>query len=113
MGYWNYRVVRRCNPPDASDEHCFGIHEIYYAEDGSVEAWTESPCSPVGATPAELVADLRQMTDALSEPWFAEQDGQLVQLADGPQPGDVTRSTPCSGGATGGTRRVDTSAQAE
>ena len=48
MANWNYRVIRK---------HCaksgmvtLQIHEVYYAEDGSVDCWTQQPVEPLGTS---------------------------------------------------------------
>lgn len=36
---WNYRIIET----RFDTESRFGIHEVFYYEDGSIRCWTESP----------------------------------------------------------------------
>jgi len=56
MTHWNYRVIRREH--DAG-EVTFQIHEVYYAQDGSIEGWTADPVTPLGESTGELREDIR------------------------------------------------------
>lgn len=64
MSHWNYRVIRQV----AGEEILWGIHEVYYAEDGHIEGWTTNAIDPRGNTLEELAADLTMMQRALTEP---------------------------------------------
>ena len=61
---WNYRIVRR----KCSDGDKYGIHEVYYNEDGSIWAISEQPCMPFGETKKELLNDLSMMTASIIKP---------------------------------------------
>lgn len=63
MSHWNYRVIRQVE----GEEIVWGIHEVYYAEDGSIEGWTANAIDPHGNTLEELAADLTMMRRALGE----------------------------------------------
>ncbi len=65
MSYWNYRVVR--HSPEQGEIY-YGIHEVYYNEDGSIWVLTESPVDVHG----EYVEDLKEgyfnMQEAFDKP---------------------------------------------
>ncbi len=60
MSHWNYRVVR-------SDGH-YAVHEVFYRDDGSVEAWTEVPVALSAETLDDLRAELQSYAAALDRP---------------------------------------------
>ena len=70
---WNYRIVTR----DAGAS--YGIHEVYYHEDGTVRAWSEEPISPWGENPVELKCELEYMMRAFEKPFLEEISGLLVE----------------------------------
>ncbi|MEO8585033.1 MAG: hypothetical protein ABI584_02630 [Acidobacteriota bacterium] len=57
---WNYRVLERDGE--------FSIHEVYYAPNGRIEAFTTEPVAPGGGSLTALKADLRFYRTALSRP---------------------------------------------
>ncbi len=71
---WNYRVVHKhIECPDhgetcslCSDE--YGIHEVYYNDDGAPETVTVSPVGPYGNTYEEFIDDMAHYVSALSRP---------------------------------------------
>lgn len=65
---WNYRVVEKevCHGEDT--DLLYEIYEVYYAEDGSIEGWTESEVSPSGSDLEELQSDIAHFQNALSRP---------------------------------------------
>ena len=62
---WNYRIVIKTN--DFGD-HYYGIHDVYYNEEGLVDNCTETPCDPFGATKEELQDNMNQMAEAFTMP---------------------------------------------
>lgn len=56
MSYWNYRVLYSRDPK--SDVESFEVHEVYYTDDGEIEAWTEHSVKPFGESLEELQADI-------------------------------------------------------
>ncbi len=52
---WNYRVIRK----ELGNSITFQIHEVYYNDDGSINAWTEQPVLPLGESCGELREDIR------------------------------------------------------
>lgn len=76
MTYWNYRVIeKRCFESDATS---YQIHEVYYADDGSIEHWTEEPVQPLGETVAELREDIRLFLQAFRRPILELREGALI-----------------------------------
>jgi hypothetical protein len=82
MSYWNYRVIRKHYPD--SDEVSYQIHEVYYADKGSIEHWTEDPVQPFGETPEELREDIRFFLQAFRRPILElkEVEGELALIPD-------------------------------
>lgn len=66
---WNYRVVRQVEIDERGrEEVCYGIHEVYYDEDGVPTTCTVNPVAPFGESPDELAEDMDRMRKALEEP---------------------------------------------
>ena len=70
MANWNYRVIRK---------HCaksgmvtLQIHEVYYAEDGSVDCWTQQPVEPLGTSEPQLRNDVHAFLAAFRKPLLEE-----------------------------------------
>lgn len=61
---WNYRVIRHT----VDGETGYGVHEVYYNEDGKPIACTEEPAKPYGETPDELAKDVLHFASALEKP---------------------------------------------
>ena len=61
---WDYRVVIKRS---TSMEH-YGIHEVYYNEEGGTDYCTDTPCDPYGETLEELKENVLQMMGAFLEP---------------------------------------------
>ena len=85
---WNYRVIAR---PTPQQEWTFGIHEVYYAEDGAPEMWSEDPIAPFGETLGELRDDIIYQLAAFTKPALVEWEGKLIPWeeffdADNPEP---------------------------
>ncbi len=57
---WEYRVLLK--------NGAFAIHEVYYAENGEIEFWTENPVQPGGESLSELKRDLEFYRIALRKP---------------------------------------------
>ena len=67
---WNYRIVRYKDP-----DFGYGLHEVYYNEDGSVWAMSKDPDGFVGDSREELVETLiRAVGAAKRSPVFIEPD---------------------------------------
>jgi hypothetical protein len=56
-------------------ETWYGIHEVYYDEDGKTEGWTMDPVNPQGETLDELKEELVSMVEATLEP-VLDYDGE-------------------------------------
>ena len=57
---WNHRVVRHSQ----GGKTWFGIHEVYYDDNGKIKFWTENPVKPMGGTLKELQEELAMFSDA-------------------------------------------------
>lgn len=82
MSYWDYRVIRKRYPE--SDAISYQIHEVYYADNGSIEHWTEDPVQPLGETAEELREDIRFFLQAFRCPIleWKEVDGEWTLIPD-------------------------------
>lgn len=70
MANWNYRVIRK---------HCqrtgtvtYQVHEVYYAEDGRIDCWTQQPVEPLGTSEAQLRNDVHAFLAAFRQPLLEE-----------------------------------------
>ena len=72
---WNHRVIkRRLRRAKGSTEtiDSFGIHEVYFEDDGVIWGWTKRPMAPYGETLEELENDVKWFVNALKEPVLDE-----------------------------------------
>lgn len=67
---WNYRVIKRY----IGDEESYGIHEVYYDDNGYLDAYSENPIAPHGNSFNELIEDFEHYSRALKEPVLSEKD---------------------------------------
>lgn len=72
---WNYRVlVKRTEGYINCDEEQYGIHEVYYDDNGIAHSCTETACDPYGETVEELKDNMIQMMGALVKPTMEYED---------------------------------------
>ena len=63
MSHWNYRVAK-----DGREKNgLVSIREVYYKDDGSVDAITLNPITPKAASAQELKQILKRMVKACNE----------------------------------------------
>jgi len=55
MMTWNYRIIHH-----NEDESYYGLHEVYYDENGAIDGWTEDALI-VGDTKDEILETLAMM----------------------------------------------------
>jgi hypothetical protein len=48
-------------------QHEFGIHEVFYDENGKVVGWTEQSLTPVCTSEKELLEELNKLNNAFKE----------------------------------------------
>lgn len=76
--WWNYCIVKRYVPlplvPDSPLGWCYGIHEVYYKADGTVESWTIDSVGPFGNTAEELREVYDMMAEAFVRPVLDEKE---------------------------------------
>lgn len=65
---WNYRIMT------LDKGATWGIHEVYYDEDGKPNGYTENPQEPYGETLDELKNDLLYMLRAFEKPILTPED---------------------------------------
>jgi len=81
MSYWNYRVIRK----DVDAENVqFCIHEVYYDDEGKIEAHTENSVEPYGETQSELREDIKYFMSAFKYPILKEKkiDDKYILVED-------------------------------
>lgn len=61
---WNYRVIRT----RTSFGDLYQVHEVCYADNGDITAWTENSINPAGETLEELKKDIYRQLAALEKP---------------------------------------------
>lgn len=69
---WNYRVIEHDTPEPT--ESPFGIHEVYYDDQGRVKAWTEKAVGVAAPTVVALGEELEIMAEALKKPVLKESE---------------------------------------
>lgn len=64
MSHWNHRLIKR------EYDECvqFGIHEVFYNDDGSIYAYTEEPISVACDTEEDVKEILEWMQNCLDKP---------------------------------------------
>ncbi len=67
---WNYRVVKK----RSGCEEFYGIHEVYYSEDGKPEMVTMEPVAIVGDSLLELQEEFVHYLRALLKPVLNYED---------------------------------------
>jgi hypothetical protein len=92
MVTWNYRVITKTCAKSALTT--YQVHEVYYAEDGAIDCWTQQPVEPLGTSEAHLRNDLHAFLAAFRKPVLAEKlvlgQLQLVEEKFGDKPaGDL------------------------
>ena len=68
MSHWNYRVLRYPEGDPRSARHTYGIHEVYYADDGSAASCTVEPIQLVAFDLNDLEWRLSALQEALTKP---------------------------------------------
>lgn len=76
---WNHRVMRMTSEGDGDS---FGIHEVYYNADGTVENWTERAIAVYGEDVEDLRWALDRMIACLEKPILDYETGKEID----PQP---------------------------
>lgn len=76
---WNHRVMRHI---EENGDEWFGIHEVFYEDNGSIKNWTVDAMDPHGESPFELGTDLARMMAALTKPILDHRDGTEISLVD-------------------------------
>lgn len=54
--FWNYRYFEHRNPNDPEHEVSLTVHEVYYDEDGTANAFCVTPASPISKKDVEHIA---------------------------------------------------------
>ncbi len=75
---WNYRVIRHIEKE--TNEFWFGIHEVYYSENGQVKHWTKYPVKPAGSSLEDLKGDITLMMKAFDKPTLEVKQNTLLEM---------------------------------
>ena len=67
---WNYRLVKRTH----NDEVSYGIHEVYYDDQGNPESITKNPVAVAEESKGDIMTTLRHMERALTMPTLNYED---------------------------------------
>lgn len=67
---WNYRVIKTI----IGGEESYGIHEVYYDEQGKPKMYSKDPVPAYGETLLELKEDMERLLKAFNTPILTEDD---------------------------------------
>lgn len=73
---WNYRVMRHTI---SNGEEWYGIHEVYYEEDGTIKFYSTDSIHPHGETEKELQKDLEMMQESFNKAVLPYNDNIISQ----------------------------------
>lgn len=67
---WNYRLMKReyLNPINQEKEVIYGIHEVYYDEDGNPNGWSKEPENISSETIEGIQWQIEKFQEALTKP---------------------------------------------
>lgn len=68
LKHWNYRVVVRSQEGVHGNTAVYGIHEVFYDEDGKPESVSVDPVSIVAESVEEVKSELAMQARALESP---------------------------------------------
>ena len=74
---WNYRVVIDKEPK--SEGVFFSVRDVYYAEDGKVVGWAESPEDVVAGDMNSLVKVISKYQKAITQPVLVVDDNKFIK----------------------------------
>ena len=75
MSYFNYRVFKEEEQVGPSKkEEVYTIRTVYYNDNNTLKAYSESAAYPVGNTIEELRENISQIVDAFRRPVLTEKD---------------------------------------
>lgn len=67
---WNYRIIKTT----IGGEDSYGIHEVYYDENGKPKMYSEDPIPAHGETLTELREDMDRLLQAFEKPIISSDD---------------------------------------
>lgn len=70
MANWNYRIIHKTCA--TTGIVTYQVHEVYYAEDGAIDCWTQQPVEPLGTTESQLRNDVHAFLAAFRKPVLEE-----------------------------------------
>ena len=73
MSHWNHRVVKRI-----TEREVYGIHEVFYNDDGSINAYTKEPIRAQCESIEELREYIQWMLDCLDKEILVDGEVEFV-----------------------------------
>ena len=73
MSHWNHRVIKKVYRP--SGEESYGVHEVFYNDDGSIYSYTVNPVDAACETLDDLREYIQWMLNCLDKPVLI--DGEI------------------------------------
>lgn len=65
---WNYRVIKKAEEKNENLESMFGVHEVFYDEDGDVVFWDDEPACVTGESFQAVADEFDMMALAFQKP---------------------------------------------
>ncbi len=75
MSHWNHRVVKKTYE---NGEEAFGIHEVFYNEDGTIYSYTKDPVDASCESLEALREYIQWMTDCLDKEILVDGEVEFV-----------------------------------
>lgn len=72
---WNYRIIKTI-------EDAYEVRSVYY-ESGKIVGWSDKPACIASFTVQEMRADIDLILTAFTKPVLIEENGTLIERADG------------------------------
>jgi hypothetical protein len=79
MAHWNHRIIKR-KFDGVSKEEQYGIYEVFYNNDGSINAYTVDPVSVASDSLEGLKEILEWMMNSLNTPVLIYDEIECIDL---------------------------------
>lgn len=79
MTHWNHRIVKQMVELGPEKFPTYGLHEVFYDDDGKPGSWTKEPVAIVGDDYKETADVYMAMSRAFFKPVLVVVDGKLVE----------------------------------
>lgn len=77
---WNHRVIREIHEVGSERQLDYGVHEVFYGDDGSPSSWTKEPVAIFGDTFKGAAEVYMQMAGAFMLPILEVIGDKLVEV---------------------------------